>query len=240
MTNGSSPRLLVVKTGSTVDPVLRRRGDFEQWFIEGVGLSPGQVQVVRVQQGEPLPRPADFGGVIITGSPEMVTDRAPWSERTAAWIPSVVQAGTPLLAVCYGHQLLALALGGEVGPNPLGLEMGTVQTRLTPAAREDPLFSGLSETLRVQATHYESVLRLPPQARRLAAADGDPNHAFVVGRAAWGVQFHPEFDADIVLGYLAERRDWVVDLGQDPDALAATVKDSPHGAALLERFGQML
>ena len=139
--------LLIVKTGSTVEP--SRRGDFEQWFASGMGFGPDRVKVADVQRGDPLPDPGDHRGVIITGSPDMVTDRAPWSERTAAWIPSVLQAETPLLSVCYGHQLLALALGGEVGPNPLGLEMGTVQTWLTPEAEQDPLFSGMPSTLTV-------------------------------------------------------------------------------------------
>ena len=238
MATRNSPDLLIVKTGSTIDP--RRRGDFEHWFTAGVGLGPERVQVVDVQRGEPLPGPREHRGIIITGAPEMVTDRAPWSQRVARWLPSVVEAGTPLLGVCYGHQLLAQALGGEVGPNPLGLEMGTVSTRLTPEASQDPLFLGFPRTLTVQATHFESVLRLPPGAHRLAAGDCDPNHAFAVGRAAWGVQFHPEFDADITRNYLHHRRQWVTELGQDPDALAASTADSPHGRLLLERFAQVM
>lgn len=236
----SMARLLIVKTGSTVEPVFRRRGDFEQWFAHGLGLTMEQVELVDVQRGETLPAPDHPRGIVVTGSPEMVSERAPWSERTAAWLPSVVRAGTPLLAVCYGHQLLAHALGGQVGPNPRGLEMGTVSTRLTPAAAQDPLFSGLPPQLVVQATHYESVLSLPPGARCLAASEGDPCHAFAVGRAAWGLQFHPEFDAEIVRGYLEERRQWVIGHGRDPDALTMAARDSDHGAQLLRSFAKLI
>ena len=105
---------------------------------------------------------------------------------------------------------------------------------------DDALLGGMSPTLTVQATHYESVLRLPPGARRLTAGDRDPNHAFAVGRAAWGLQFHPEFDAELVRYYLRERRQWVLDQGENPDALSSSARDSPHGEEILKRFAQML
>ncbi len=77
----------------------------------------GSVEVIDPELA-PLPEPRHFSGAILTGSHSMVTDHEPWSERTAAWIPAVMAAGTPLLGICYGHQLIAYALGGDVGPNP--------------------------------------------------------------------------------------------------------------------------
>ena len=92
----------------------------------------------------------------------------------------------------------------------------------------------------MQATHVEAVLELPAGARLLASSPGDPHQAFAVGDHAWGVQFHPEFDADVVRAYLEARRDAVRAEGLDPDALLRGASDSPHGAALLRRFARLL
>jgi len=232
--------LLIVKTGSTLDSIARRRGDFERWFSEGVGSGPWREEVVDVQQGEALPDPHGLAGVIVTGSPAMVSHREPWSEATAAWLPAVVEAGIPLLGVCYGHQLLAHALGGVVGINPLGLEMNTVDFTLTPTGREDPLLGSMPGVLQVQATHTESVLELPTGARLLGHTPGDPHHAFVVGDCAWGIQFHPECDADILRCYIRERWQSIVENGQDPARLLESAADSPHGRMMLRRFGELV
>lgn len=232
--------LLIVKTGSTLEPIARRRGDFEQWFIQGVGPGPWEEKVVDVQQGEALPDPHGLAGIIVTGSPAMVSLREPWSEATAAWLPDAVEAGIPLLGVCYGHQLLAHALGGVVGVNPLGLEMSTVDLTLTPAAMTDPLLGGMGGVLRVQASHTESVLELPPGARLLGHSELDPHQAFVVGDRAWGIQFHPECDADIIRSYIRERWQSIVESGQDPASLLRQAADSPHGRMVLRRFGELV
>ncbi|MEZ4555438.1 MAG: gamma-glutamyl-gamma-aminobutyrate hydrolase family protein [Caldilineaceae bacterium] len=62
----------------------------------------------------------------MTGSHSMVTDRAAWSERSADWLRAVVAAEWPVLGICFGHQLLAHAWGGVVGP---GIEMGCARPR---------------------------------------------------------------------------------------------------------------
>jgi GMP synthase (glutamine-hydrolysing) len=117
--------------------------------------------------------------------------------------------------------------------------MGTVEVRVRDSAAGDPLFASLPGALQVQATHQESVTRLPPGARLLAESDGDPHHAFAVGERAWGVQFHPEFDADVMRAYLVERRDLLRAEGIDPDTLLRGVTDTPDGTALLRRFAEI-
>ena len=117
--------------------------------------------------------------------------------------------------------------------------MGTVRLRLLAEAREDPLLGGLSEPVRVQATHVESVLELPPGARRLAETGLDANHAFAVGERAWGVQFPPEFDADVMRAYLAARREILRSEGRDPERLERRVEKSPQGPELLRRFARL-
>jgi len=230
----------IVKTGVTLPSVAARRGDFEAWIAAGMGLEPARTRVVRVFEGEALPDPRQLAGAVVTGSSAMVTDREPWSEATAEWLGAAISAGTPVLAICYGHQLLAHALGGRVGKNPRGREIGTVEAALAAAARDDDLLGHFRGALLVQSSHLESVLELPPGATRLATTQRDPNHAFRVGRAAWGVQFHPEFDADIVRGYIAARREALLEEGVDADALSRSAVDGPDGTAVLRRFAEIV
>ncbi len=229
-------RVLVVKLGSTVPGLVPRRGDFDDWFR--TGFAPLECDVVLPHAGELLPEVGLHAGVVLTGSSAMVTDETDWSRRVAAWLADVVRAQTPVLGVCYGHQLLAHALGGEVGWNEYGREIGTVEVELTPEGRRDPLFAGLSSPLVVQSSHAQSVLVLPPHARRLAHNAHDDHQAFAIGDHAWGVQFHPEFDADIARAYVVERREELVEEGLDPAGLDANVRESDDGRAILAAFAE--
>ena len=233
-------RVLVVKAGTTL-PVLRaQRGDYEAWIARGLGLAPDGVDVAEVVHGAPLPEPGSPAGVVVTGSSAMVSDREPWSERTGEWLARAVEHGTPVLGICYGHQLLAHALGGTVGRNPRGREIGTVEVRsLAPAAR-DPLLAVFGAAGPAHVTHVESVLALPARARGLAESDLDPVQAFAFGEHAWGVQFHPEFDADVVRAYLLERAEKVRAEGLDPAALLAAIREAPGGPRILRRFAELI
>lgn len=157
--------ILVLKTGEALPLVKERRGDFERWIAEGLGDGP--VVVVSVHEGEALPEVESIGGVVVTGSPAMVSDRHDWSEAAARWLAEIVeQDAVPVLGLCYGHQLLAHALGGEVGPNPRGREMGTVEIRVRapgePSAEGD--WAALIEPSQFvgHMSHLESVLRPRP------------------------------------------------------------------------------
>lgn len=231
--------VLIVKTGSTVLSA-QRRGDFEQWIGAGMGLAPDALEVRRVDKDAPLPTPDEVAGVVVTGSSAMVTDQMPWSERTARWLRKAVARNTPVLGICYGHQLLAHALGGRVAYNPLGRCLGTIDVQLTDAARQDALFEGLPEVVHVSVSHRQVVVQPPPGAILLATTAHDPHHAYRAGARAWGVQFHPEYDSDIVRAYLHDRRAQLLSEGLDPDALARDARDTGHGQCVLRRFAQIV
>jgi GMP synthase (glutamine-hydrolysing) len=237
---------LILETGQPVASMRRHRG-FPHWIRVAAGLDAADVAVLDVERGDGqvetgggLPALPDFAkafaGVIVTGSGAMVTDRLPWSEHTAAWLGEAARAGMPLLGICYGHQLIAHALGGEVGDNPAGREMGTVEVEIAAGAEGDPLFAGLPERFPAQATHLQSVLRMPDGATLLARSAGDACHAFRWGEATWGVQFHPEFSTTHMRGYVQARREALAREGRDPARMAAGIAATPHARRVLRRF----
>ena len=226
---------LILQTGQPVDS-MRRHGSFAHWIRVAAGLERDEAVVVDVQRGDELPGRDGFAGAIVTGSGAMVTERLDWSERSAGWLREAAHAGLPLLGICYGHQLIAHALGGEVGDNPNGREMGTVRIDLHGEAQADPLFAGLPAGFPAQATHLQSVLRPPPGATVLARNGHDACHAFRWGEAAWGVQFHPEFSAMHMRGYIRARGDALAGEGVDPRRLARAVSATPHARRVLRGF----
>ena len=226
---------LILETGQPVASMRRHRG-FPHWIRVAGGLHVDDAVVVDVEAGQPLPSPEGFAGTIVTGSGAMVTDRAPWSEASAAWLRDAAHAGMPLLGICYGHQLLAHALGGEVGDNPHGREMGTVNVELHASAQHDPLFSVLPDMFQVQATHVQTVLRPPEGATVLARSVHDACQAFRWGERAWGVQFHPEFSATHMRGYVQARRVALQREGHCPKTMAGQVAATPQARRVLRRF----
>jgi GMP synthase (glutamine-hydrolysing) len=226
---------LILETGQPVASMRRHRG-FPHWIRVAAGLAPDAAVVVDVEHGQPLPQRDGFAGAIVTGSAAMVTDRHDWSERSADWLREAAHAGLPLLGICYGHQLLAHALGGEVGDNPGGREMGTIDLQLHPQAADDPLVAGLPSRFPAQATHLQSVLRAPAGATVLAQSAHDACHAFRWGESAWGVQFHPEFSTTHMRGYVRARHDALAREGRCAKQLAAGIGATPHARRVLRRF----
>ena len=230
--------LLIVRTGSTFSAICERRGDFDVWFLERFRQLGVATEVWVANGDDRLPDADGYQAVVVTGSPAMVTDREPWSEALAQWLRGAVGAGMPVLGVCYGHQLLAHAFGGEVGYHPKGREIGTHEVQLWEAASADILFGGLPSRFVAHLTHAQSVLRLPEQAVLLASNPYEPHQAFRIGERAWGVQFHPEFDAEIMASYLEQFRSQLEKEGKNSDALLRDVREAPEATRLLERFAQ--
>lgn len=229
-------RLHIIKAGSTFPDAARRWGDMDAWIVRGLGVDCDDVCVVDAEHGGTLPDPGASCGVIVTGSQAMVTDNLPWSLALEAWIPPVVEAGVPFLGICYGHQLLARALGGGVGFHPGGREMGTVDVRLLPACSGDLLFGSLPTPFKAHVSHAQTVLELPQGAVRLACNAFEPTHAFRFGARAWGVQFHPEFDAEIMKCHIEKRAGELTKAGLSVPDLVRGVEDAPVAALLLGRF----
>ena len=186
--------------------------------------------------GESLPSQSEVDAVIITGSPAMVTDQLPWMENLANWLRLVFHKNTPILGICFGHQILSYALGGVVDYHPKGRELGMVDVSKTEMASDDLLFKNLPPRFGAHVSHKQTVIKLPKNAVLLAGNAFEPHHAFRVGKCAWGLQFHPEFSARIISEYI---RYFSRELDQekiDVVALLCTIQETPEATSVLQNF----
>jgi GMP synthase (glutamine-hydrolysing) len=152
---------------------------------------------VELDEGEPLPDWREFAAILAMGGPMSVNDEdeLPWLRAEKALIGEAVQAGTPFFGACLGVQLLAVSLGGEVGPGA-GPEVGLLPVFLTEAAAGDPVFPELPRELLTLQWHGDT-FSLPDGAVLLASSPAYPNQAFRWGRCAYGVQFHLELSREM-------------------------------------------
>jgi GMP synthase (glutamine-hydrolysing) len=231
----SIPRLVVVQTGTAAPEIVRQHGDYPDWFNQALGA---ELPVLRAHLGEALELPAGTQGVIVSGSPLSLTQPEPWMEEVAEELLRIGERGTPVLGVCFGHQLLGRAAGSKVGRNPKGREMGTVRVQLTAAGRTDPLFrgwvpeDGLAD---VQATHLDSVDPVPPGATLLASNERCATQALRLSDAVASVQFHPELRPETLRDLIESRAGALRAEGLDPDSLRADVRETAS-ARLLRAF----
>jgi GMP synthase (glutamine-hydrolysing) len=228
--------LLIVLAGHAPDAIRTRLGDFDSWFRAALGLPAADTRTLDAAAGERPPQIDTISGAVISGSAAMVTDKLAWSERLAGWIRTAVAAKLPLFGVCYGHQLMAHALGGRAGDLGGGRVMGTVEVQVLAAAAGDRLLKDLPARWAAQATHVQSVLEPPPGTEVLARTTRDPYQILRYGPRAISTQLHPEFDAQIMRAYLRLRAEPLRDEGLDVDALLDAVRETPHARALLARF----
>lgn len=227
--------ILILKAGETLPSVKSRRGDFESWFVAGLDRPGVRFEVVRPYAGERLPLARDFAGVVVTGSPGSVTDDDPWIPEAAGFLLGASLSGIPILGVCFGHQLVADAFGGKIMKNPRGRELGTTEVRLTDAGHADPLFEGLGPVLTIQESHSDVVALIPEGSTILAQNQMSEVQALAVNDHVHGVQFHPEFDADIVRGYVEARAaDLAAERGEAGlQTLREQIRDADDGRTVL-------
>jgi GMP synthase-like glutamine amidotransferase len=151
-------------------------------------------RAVELDDGEAIPDLRDFRGLVVMGGPMDVweEDLHPWlRDEKAAIREAVVERRMPVLGVCLGHQLLAEALGGEVGKAPRP-EVGLLEVELTEAGRRSNFLAGVPERLTCLQWHGAEVRRAPEGAQVLASSPVSAVQAMAIGDRALGIQFHVE------------------------------------------------
>ena len=231
--------VLIIRAGRAPDAIRARHGDFPHWFRVVAGLPRERVQIVDVAAGEALPPAQSVAGAIITGSGAMVTERLDWSERVAGWIRNAMDEELPLFGVCYGHQLMSHALGGRVDYLPGGREIGTQPIELSPGYTSDPLTRVLRGSFRAHTTHEQSVLEPPPSVTVLARSARDPHQLLRYSPNAISVQFHPEFNAEVMRAYIRRKRSDLRREGADPEGIFRAVAATPMSRRLLRQFARV-
>jgi GMP synthase (glutamine-hydrolysing) len=169
-----------------------------------------------------LPAHTDFDGFVVTGSKTSVYDDEDWIAEAEAWVRDAVDDGLPALGVCWGHQLLAQALGGTVEAMD-EFEIGYREVR---RVGESDLLADVDDPFTVFVTHGDAVTELPPDATPIAENEYG-NHGFQVGDVHT-VQFHPEYDQETARDVTAGK----TFLGADRiETVLADVTDENYAAA---------
>lgn len=241
----TSSRFLILQTGEAVDAVARTGPGFVGLFksaIDEAGIA-NETRVLDVRRRhalDPLPPLDDIAGVIVTGSAGMVDENAGWMRFTIRLIKQILDEERPFLGVCFGHQLLGVACAADVGPNPRGRMMGSVEvTRVVDAGRnDDALFAQHPPRFLAQVTHRDVIRDPGARLQVVATAAHDAVHAVRAGPFAWGVQYHPEFAVETMRGYLEARRDvYDADKGAGAaDAALQKVVDTKDARATIAAF----
>jgi GMP synthase (glutamine-hydrolysing) len=220
------------------------------WLGEWLADAGAEVDVSRPYAGDRLPRDlAGHSGMLVLGG-EMGAhddDDFDWLRPVRALVCAAVDDGTPVLGVCLGHQLVAVALGGEVAPNPHGQQIGVLGVGWTPEAYDDRLVADLAARGHdVPAVQWNNdvVTRLPQGAVDLAHTERGELQAARYAPAVWGVQWHPEAGEEIIRPWADHDRDDAVERGVDVDAYVADVVAARDGLRatwrlLAERFAEL-
>lgn len=230
-------RLTIIQTGDVPAPLRQTFGPyhamFERMFDDtNNGFS---YEVVTAYDNSLLPDPSRLEGIVITGSPAGVYEDHAWLPPLREFIRRAYSAGTPMLGVCFGHQIMADALGGDVRKSEKGWGLG--RHAYSVIGRAD-FMANAPDMLAVACSHQDQVIVPPPEAEVILASDFTPNAGlFYKSGKALSFQPHPEFDDSYALALVELRRgrapDFVVDAGIDSFAQRS---DSARVADYIGKF----
>ena len=240
-------RICLYVAGSPAGPVRQEFGTYVDWFGRLFAEHDHEIDVFDGTTGRLPDGPGQPDAIVITGSPASVRASEPWMEASIELIRRAYQSATPLLGVCFGHQLIGAAFGGSVIRNPHGWQLCSRTISVLEQGRDDPLFAGLPDQIEVNLSHEDVIAEdsLSPAngIEVLAGNDRASVLALRAGPHVRGVQFHPEFSGAVTRAYIEQRRPILTaesaqrNAPEDhPDRLLTQVSDSPHGERVFHNF----
>ena len=229
-------KLTIIQTGEVPLSLRDRFGPYRSMFetmFDGTGQG-FSYDMVAVSDGEPLPDPAALEGIVITGSAAGVYDDLPWMNPLRAFIRDAYGRKTPMLGVCFGHQIMADALGGDVRKSEKGWGLGRHSYGVT--ARPDFMRTAPA-MLAVACSHQDQVIVPPGDADVILASDFTPNAGLAYRNgAALSFQPHPEFADDYTLALAELRRGKAPD--EVVDSALASIATPSQSADVAGYIGQ--
>ena len=208
-------KLTIIQTGDVPGPLRPRFGDYAPMFatmFRAAGAS-FDYELVRVLDGAPFPAPETLEAILLPGSPAGVYDHhLTWMAPLRQFIRTAYAQRVPMVGICFGHQIMADALGGRVEKSARGWGLG----RHTYAVRSSAAL-GDEATLAVACSHQDQVIDPPADADVILGSEFTPNAGLLYRNgAALSFQPHPEFDDPYTLALAEMRR------GRAPDAVVET------------------
>ena len=166
---------------------------FEQLFAQQPVTA--EFSVYNVVEGHYPPDSEKFDAYLVTGSKADSFGSDPWIQTLKAYLLERYKRGDKLLGICFGHQILAHALGGKVSRLPHNREFGCQPVYLTPQGLAHPWLRDFPSGSSTLQSHQDHVATLPPGAQGLGSSSTTEHQIFSLGNAL-GVQFHPEYTPD--------------------------------------------
>jgi len=230
----------IIETGRPPELLAKEHGDYPSMFERLVGGAAPSFVFARYAalDGEIPDSPESCDGWIVTGSRFGVYDDMPWMRDLKAFLRRAVEEGSPVVGICFGHQILAEAFGARVVKSERGWGVGP--HRYETVATEDWMQPPLP-AFTLNAMHQDQVETLPEGARLLASSPFCPYAALAYGDSAISIQPHPEFDNAYEAALLELRRGEVIPEDRAGPALvaingAAEAPDAPAVARWIVQF----
>lgn len=233
-------RISLLKCGTNPRKTRERLGDYDKLFMSLLA-QPGQDWDVHdVEHGQFPATLGDYGGVVITGSPAAAYDDVPWVKELLRLTRECHDREIPLLATCFGIQVVAQALGGEVRINPAGWDIGITELELTEAGRAFPALAGAPSPLRILEMHADIAVTAPSDATVLASSPLTPIEIFHIGERLLCVQGHPEMDNGCVAELIEKRLKIGLFTPEFAEQGLASMEHEPHREFLQKWLGDFL